>query len=352
MKINSFLFVAGISLTIGLTTAETGLAQSNSFYSQPLLPLVSKMPLPPSNTQEALQLGTISLRNNDFASDFVLPAPSISELKAFTLQLKEEIKTTAEILSFNDGPTSSLEADLIQQILAPEFRRNFEHLDEKKKFELKVQIREVVEAAAAENAMAPEDEKEEVVEALRRLGGITAELKEKFTGANYSRNVKEKFSIVKQNIRKKRQELSEWEEQEINKLSASKIPYATDSAYLLEKVREIKLMAVQKELKYVDQQLKRFRVDWENHFQVVEKVIISFDRELSGIGYFHNVRNNLSKTVIMGCQTQLLTDIVSLTEAVEEIVVLYGDLELQKEFLEKANILELEAHVQTIAPKN
>lgn len=325
------LFAAGFLLMCSIAKAQTPV-----FYSEPIIPYFSKVPAPPASVGEAFKMGVYD------ASTYTFTSPAyLTEFRTKLSTIQEDIQVSSAMLSMNVGPATDTQMKLAAQMQDPAFKQKLEAMSQQEKMEFAMKMQQ--EMAAASTPVQVEDE--DVAEVINEIAEITTNLNMKHGLMNFENSINGKYGAYSGKIQEYRLKMQEWEMAEVKKLPNLPQKMGFSAGKDPQKVKNIKLASVNKQIEFMDQQLKAFNGEWNKYLQALRPELAKADQRFAKIGYYKRVRNNAFKNTLMAHQGTLISYVQTMAEITDLIVKEAGDLQALKLKVENAPLTEYEGNL-------
>ncbi|QHT67770.1 hypothetical protein GXP67_14565 [Rhodocytophaga rosea] len=325
------LFLAGLSLITSIAQAQTPV-----FYSEPLIPYFSKVPTPPASVAEAFKMSAYD------ASTYTITSPAyLTEFRSKLSSIQEDIQISSAMLSMNAGPSTDTQMKLAAQMQDPVFQKKIEAMSQQEKMEFAMKMQQ--EMAAGSAPVQAEDE--DVAEVINEIAEITTNLNTKHGLLNFENSLNGKYSAYSQKIKEYNLKMQEWEMAEVAKLPNLPQKMGVSAGKDPQKVKNIKLASINKQIEFMDQQLKAFNIEWNKYLQAVRPQLTKADQRFAKIEYYKRVRNNAFKNTLLAHQGTLLSYVQTMAEISELIIKESAELQALKLKVEHAPLTEYEGNL-------
>jgi hypothetical protein len=325
------LLIAGFSFVFSIAQAQTPV-----FHSEPLIPYFSKVPAPPASVNEAFKMGAYDANTHTFTSPAYL-----TEFRAKLSGIQEDIQVSSAMLSMNVGPSTDAQMKLAAQMQDPAFKKKLESMTQQEKMEFAMKMQQAM--AAGSTPVQPEDE--DVADAINEIAEITTNLNMNYGLMNFENSINGKHGAYSEKIKEHRLKMQEWEMAEVKKLPNLPQKMGMSAGKDPQKIKNIKLASITKQIEFMDQQLKAFSVEWNKYLQAIRPVLTKADQKFAQIGYYKRVRNNAFKNTLMAHQGSLLSYVQTMAEITDLVIKDSGELQALKLKVEKAPLTEYEGEL-------
>jgi hypothetical protein len=162
---------------------------------------------------------------------------------------------------------------------------------------------------------------------------------------NFESSLNGKYGAYSQKIKEYNLKMQEWEMAEVKKLPNLPQKAGMSAGKDPQKVKNIKLASVNKQIEFMDQQLKAFAVEWNKYLQAIRPELTKADQKFARIGYYKRVRNNAFKNTLMAHQGTLLSYVQTMAEVADLMIKESGELQALQLKVEKAALTEYEGNL-------
>jgi hypothetical protein len=325
------LFVAGFSLTFSLVQAQTPV-----FHTEPLIPYFSKVPAPPASVSEGFKMGVYDASSDSFTSPVYL-----TEFRQKLAKIQQDIQMTGAVLNMNAGPSTDAQAKLAAQMQDPAFQKKLESMSQQEKMEFAMKMQQTL----AEGSTPVQAEDEDVADVINDIAEITTNLNTTHGLMNFENSINGKHGVYSQKMQEYHLKMQEWEMAEVKKLPNLPQTATRSAGKDPQKIKNIKLASVDKQIAFMDQQLKAFAVEWINYQKAIRPELTKADQKFAQIGYYKRVRNNAFKQSLMGHQGALLSYVQTMADIADLLIKETGDLYALKLKIEKTPLSAYEGEL-------
>lgn len=308
-------------------------SQSAVFHTEPIIPFFAKVPAPPASVAEGFKMGVYDAATETFSSPAYL-----NEFQSKLVNIQQDIQMTSAMLSMNTGATTDAQVQLASQMQDPAFQKKIESMSQQEKMDFAMKMQQSLAAGSA--PMQAEDE--DVSETINAIADLTTNLNINYGLTNFEKSINGKHSAYSKKINDYRLKMQEWEMAEVRKLPM--LPQKSDVAAGKDpqKIKNIKLASINKQIEFMDQQLKAFSIEWNNYIKVVRPEFTKADQKFASIGYYKRIRNNVFKNSLMGHQGMLISYVQNMAEIADLMIKETGELYVLKMKVEKAPLTAYE----------
>lgn len=335
-----FLLAAiGLASTLQLVSGQSAVY----YYSQPMLPLHQKIPAFPVSVQEAYKL--VQIKEVGEGKQTLEPNASFLAAREQLRQLQAKIQQSASMLAQAPatGPSSS-QLELAKKMEDPAFQEKLAAMSDDEKLAFAMQLQQSMSESTAQPPVGPVDDA--VSLALEQLAEVSYQLfnNESLIDSNVKPPFSHRIPELMQALQAHQAEIGDWERQEINKLPLRKGDITMEGSPGKEpqKVKDIKLAAVNKKIAHFNQQLRRLSVEWNEEMAFLKQQLLAADEAFASINYYEELEDRQMQTTFMGYQVNILRRLMEQYGSLESIVLPAATLEFEKNRLENAPLLEFE----------
>ena len=236
---------------------------------------------------------------------------------------------------------SDAQMQLAKQMQDPAFQKKIEAMSQEEKMAFAMQMQQALSAGST--PMQAEDE--DVSESRNTIAEIVTNLDSRYLLGNNGIVAKlGNFSAAcSDNSRK----WSDWELAEVKKLPL-RLPQNNEEGSPgkdPQKIKNIKLASINKQVEFMNQQLKVFTTEWNQFVKEEKPEIEKADAEFSKIGYFSRVHNHAFKAALLGQQSGLVSHVQQMASAIDTIILEAGKLYIYRMEVEKAPLSTYEGEL-------
>jgi hypothetical protein len=316
-------------------------AQQSPYYNEPILPLFAKVQAPPQSVAEAFKMGVYKPESTN--KPFSAPA-TLTDLQLKMEKIQQGIQVNSAMA--NSAATSAFtpseaQMQLAKQMQDPAFQKKIEAMSQEEKMAFAMKMQQSLSAGST--PMQPEDE--DVSESMNTIAEIVTDLNTKYLLSNNGIGAKlGNFSAAcGDNSRK----WSDWELAEVKKLPLRPPQNNSEGSPGKDpqKIKNIKLASIDKQIEFMNQQFKVFTTEWNQFVKELKPEIVKADAEFSKINYFSRVHNNAFKAALLGHQGSLVNHVQQMAGVIENIIIEAGKLYIYRMEVEKAPLSTYEGEL-------
>lgn len=334
MKI-SLLHTALLSVAFCSLSPVHIYSQIAVFHSEPIIPLFAKVPSPPASVAAGFKMGVYDPGTGTFSSPSYL-----TELRSALVTIQQDIQMTSAMLNMDTDATTDAQVLTASRMQDPDSEKKTESMTQQEKIEFATKMQQAL--AAGNRPMQAEDE--DVAETIVEISRITTNLNTNYGVLNYENSMNGKHRAYSLKINEHRLKMQEWEMTEVKKLPALVQKNDVSSGKDPQKIKNIKLASINKQIEFMDQQLKAFSIEWSKYIKAIRPELTKADQKFAGIGYYNRIHNDIFKNTLMSHQSTLLNYVQSMAEVADLLIKETGELYGLKLKVEQAPLTEYESN--------
>jgi hypothetical protein len=263
-----------------------------------IIQMLEKSPAPPANVKEAFSKVTTNTDNNGSNCSAAKLFEAIdNEVKAVETEYKSQEK------SITSSGMPGLSPENAKKMGDPEMKKKMKGMSKEEKIKMAMEMMKSAPAGGAEMDPPP------VRSALDEWQKIYNDIQNDFQKSAAEQQEETKLN---EEYQKSHDEISKWEQAEINKLP--QISSGEMSAPDPAKVKQVKLKAADKHIALVNKRLEKIRSDWRASVDRTKIKYTPFYKKLIAANYAADTKNFGSKKVLSDAQIIILKEIGSQIE--------------------------------------
>jgi hypothetical protein len=267
--------------------------QAQAPVKKDIMQLLEKSPAPPVSVKEAFSKVTTNTDYNGSKCSAEKLFQSVDqEVKAVEAEYKAQEK------SITSSGMPGLSPENAKKMGDPEMKKKMKGMSKEEKIKMAMEMMKSAPAGGAEMDPPP------VRAALDEWQKIYNNMQTDFQKSVAEQQVETKLN---EEYQKSQDEISKWEQDEINKLP--QISSGEMSAPDPAKVKQVKLKAADKHIALADKHLEKTRSDWRASVDRTKTKYTPFYKKLIVANYAADTKNFSSKKILSDAQMMILQDI-------------------------------------------